>query len=196
MRSLRRRLTLGPRMELALAVAFVTEAVVEQFARSETEHSLRALAVDPGHRRPIFVRRTHPVAGTIVAAALIAAAPETTGSFPPSLYSFVLPVVLAYSCGAYAATGPGLVATAALTVALQIHMGLANAPPTSSSRSRHCRSRWEAAKSASGENSYGSSPTERANSRPKKKRSCASQSSTSANGSRAIFTTLSPTTSR
>ena len=128
MRSLRRHLTFGPRTELALAVAFVTEAVVEQFARSETEHSLRALVWILAVGAPIFVRRTHPVAGTIAAAVLIAAAPETTGSFPPSLFGFVLPVVLAYACGAYAATGPGLVATAALTVGLQIHTGFADAP--------------------------------------------------------------------
>jgi signal transduction histidine kinase len=128
MRNLRRYLTLGPRTELALAVAFVTEAVVEQFARSETEHSLRALVWILAVGAPIFVRRTHPVAGTIAAAALIAAAPETTGSFPPSLYGFVLPVVLAYACGAYAATGPGLVAVAALMVGLQIHLGFADAP--------------------------------------------------------------------
>ena len=122
------RLALDPRTERALALAFVAGAVVEQFARSNTEHSLRALVWILALGMPIFVRRTHPVGGTLIAAALISAAPATSGSFPPSLFAFVLPVVLSYACGAYAATGPGLVATAALTLGIQIHLGFADAP--------------------------------------------------------------------
>jgi signal transduction histidine kinase len=128
MRSLRNRVGVGPRAELALALAFVAAAFVEQRARRDAEHSTLPYVWIAAVGLPLFVRRTHPVAGTIFAAALIAAAPETSGSFPPSLFEYVLPVVLAYACGAHSATGPGLAATVALIVGIQIHLGFADAP--------------------------------------------------------------------
>src|SRR5579884_2370268 len=123
-----RRLTIGPRGERSLATAFVAAAVVEQFASHHAEHSFRALVWILALGLPVFARRTQPVAGTLITAVLIAAAPATSGSFPPGLFAFVLPVVLAYACGAHAATSPGLAAVVALMVAIQIHLGFADAP--------------------------------------------------------------------
>src|SRR4051794_21412631 len=91
MRRRRRRLGRGRRVELALAVAFIAAAVLEQLVRRDTEHSPRALVWIAAVAAPLFVRRTRPVAGTLVAAALIAAASDTSGSFPPTLFVFVLP---------------------------------------------------------------------------------------------------------
>jgi signal transduction histidine kinase len=109
-------------------LVLVGEAIAEQLARTDTEHSLRAVVWIVAVGAPLFVRRTHPVAGTFVAAALIALAPQTSGTFPPSLFGYVLPVILSYACGAYATTVPGLAAVFGLIAALQIHMGFADAP--------------------------------------------------------------------
>jgi signal transduction histidine kinase len=128
MRRLRRLVSFGPRTELVVIVVFVGEAIVEQLVRSDTEHSLLAVVWIAAVGAPLFFRRTHPVAGTLLAAALIAAAPQTSGTFPPSLFGFVVPVVLSYACGAYATTLSGLTAVVALITGLQIHMGFADAP--------------------------------------------------------------------
>jgi signal transduction histidine kinase len=103
-------------------------AMVEQLARTDTEHSPRAVAWLVALAAPVLVRRTQPVLGTCFAAALVLALPATAGPFPPAVYEFLWPVVLAYSCGAYAPASHGLAATAALAVAIQVFMGFGDAP--------------------------------------------------------------------
>lgn len=119
---------LSLRVERTLVLAFLGVSVVELLVRSDTKHSALAAGWIVAVGLPLFVRRSHPVAGTVAASALIAAAPAVIGRSGPGLSGVVLPVVLAYSCGAYAATGPGLTATATLTVAFQIYTGFADAP--------------------------------------------------------------------
>jgi signal transduction histidine kinase len=123
-----RRPKLSPRVERTLVLAFLGESVIELLIRSDTKHSALAAVWIVAVGVPLFVRRSHPVAGTLATSALIAAAPAVTGRTGPGLPGFILPVVLAYACGAYAPTLPGLAATAALTVALQIYTGFADAP--------------------------------------------------------------------
>ena len=76
---------------------------------------------------PLLVRRSHPVLATGLTAGLIMAVPDLSG-FPPGLFEVVLPVVLSYSCGAHAKRLPGLAATLALSAAIQVYMGFAEAP--------------------------------------------------------------------
>jgi signal transduction histidine kinase len=73
------------------------------------------------------IRRMLPVAGTLIVAAVIAAAAQL-GPVAPVAPVSVVPVLLAYACGAYAQTWPGLAATVALIVALQLYVGFADAP--------------------------------------------------------------------
>jgi signal transduction histidine kinase len=118
----------GPRAELALAIAFVGATLVEQLARSDTDHSPLALAWTLAVAATVLVRRTHPVAGTWVAALLLAAVPQTVGDAPASSFEFLLPIILSYACGAHAPTRPGLAATVALTAAIQVHVGFSEFP--------------------------------------------------------------------
>ena len=130
MRELRlpRLAPLAPLAGLALAATLVSSGLAEQLARQDTEHSLRAIVWILALGAPILVARTRPVIATCATALLVVASPEFTGHFPPGAFAYVLPVVLSYSCGAYATTRKGLLATLALTAALQIHLGFAEAP--------------------------------------------------------------------
>jgi signal transduction histidine kinase len=123
-----RRPGLSPRVERALVLALLCESVVELLARSDTEHSPLAVVWIVAAGAPLLARRTHPVAGTLATAALIATAPVVAGRNGPALFGLVLPVALSYACGAYAATGPGLAATSALTAGIQVLVGFADAP--------------------------------------------------------------------
>ncbi len=119
---------LAPLAGLALAAAIVSSGLVEQLARSDTEHSLRAIVWILALSAPLLVARTRPVIATCTTALLIAAWPDVPGHFPPGAFAYVLPVVLSYSCGAHAATRPGLLATLALAAAAQVNLGFAEAP--------------------------------------------------------------------
>jgi signal transduction histidine kinase len=123
-----RLVRVGPRSELAVALALLAAALAEQLARADTEHSPGACAWILAVWVPILVRRTHPAAGTCAAAAVIIAAPDPRGDFPPVILQILLPLVLSYSCGAHASTRGGLSATVALALAIQIHVGFAEAP--------------------------------------------------------------------
>jgi signal transduction histidine kinase len=124
----RRRFSVSPRAERALVAAGLVETVVELLVRTDTEHSVLAVGWMTAVIATLFVRRTQPVAGAFAAATMIALAPVMAGRSGPSFTGFLLPVVLAFACGAYAATGPGLAAVAALTIGLQIFTGFADAP--------------------------------------------------------------------
>jgi len=95
--------------------------------RADADHSARALLWIVALSCPLLIRRSHPVLATCVTAGLIVAAPDLAG-FPPGLFKVVLPVVLSYSCGAYAERLPGLAATVVLSAAIQVTMGFAEAP--------------------------------------------------------------------
>jgi signal transduction histidine kinase len=119
---------IGPRAEVGLAVAILAAALVEQPARSDTERSPRAVAWLVAVWAPLLIRRRHPAIATWATAAAIAAAPTIGTSFPPTTIAVLLPLVLSYSCGARASTRAGPAATLALAVAIQIHVGFAEAP--------------------------------------------------------------------
>ena len=103
-------------------------ALAEQFARSDTEHSLRAAAWIVAVWVPLLGRRSHAVPATCAAAAVIVASPDMNGHFPPGVFQFLLPVILAYSCGAHASLRFGLTATLVLVAAIQIHVGFSEFP--------------------------------------------------------------------
>ena len=119
---------LARRSDVALAVALIGVAFVEQLARADTEHSLRAVALILAAGATVLVRQTHPVTGTCAAAAVIVATPNIDGDFPPGTLAVLLPIVLSYSCGAHAPPREGLLAIIALVAAIQIHVGFAEFP--------------------------------------------------------------------
>jgi signal transduction histidine kinase len=123
-----RRPRVGPRIELTLLLAMLAAAVAEQFGRSDTEHSLRALVWILAAWIPLLGRRSHAAVATCVAAGVIVAAPDMGGHFPPAALELLLPPILAYSCGAHAPLRHGLAATAALAAAIQIHVGFSEFP--------------------------------------------------------------------
>ena len=118
----------APRTELALLLIVLAAALAEQFVRSDTEHSLRAVLWIVAAWIPLLGRRRHAAVATCVAAALIVASPRMNGHFPPGVIQLLLPVILAYSCGAHATLRYGLAATAALVAAIQIHVGFSEFP--------------------------------------------------------------------
>jgi signal transduction histidine kinase len=116
----------GPRADRVLFAGFAGVAVAEEIGRDGgisplTTAWLVALCC------PLLVRRSHPITATWVTAVLVVTAPDISGS-PPGLALFVLPVLLSYSCGAHAEPLHGLVAALALSVAIQLRVGLADAP--------------------------------------------------------------------
>lgn len=115
----------GRRAELALSVAFVCAGLIELLARDDTDHSAFVVAIGTAIGATILVRRTHAVAATCVAAVLIALLP---GDGAPATFEFLLPIVLSYACGAHAPIRPGLLATVALTAAIQVHVGFSEFP--------------------------------------------------------------------
>jgi len=122
-----RRLPSGPTADRLVFVAFVLAALTEELVRADADHSVRAFAWIVALSCPLLIRRSHPVLATCVTAGLIVAVPDLPG-FPPGLCKVVLPVVLSYSCGAYAQRLPGLAATVMLSAAIQVYMGFAQAP--------------------------------------------------------------------
>lgn len=121
------RLVSGARADRILFAGFAAVALAEQIGRADGAVSLYTTAWIVAVCCPLLVRRAHPIAATCVTAVLVVAAPDISGS-PPGLALFVLPVLLSYSCGAHAEPLHGLVATLALSLAIQIRMGLADAP--------------------------------------------------------------------
>ena len=99
----------------------------EVLVRPDADHSPRAIGWILALSFPLLLRRSRPVLATCLTAALIVALPDLT-AFPPGVFAVVLPVVLSYSCGAHAEPLPGLTATLALSAAIQVHMGFADAP--------------------------------------------------------------------
>lgn len=122
-----RRLPSGPAADRLLFAGFVLAALAEELVRADADHSARALAWIVALSCPLLIRRTHPVLAMGVTAGLIVTVPDLSG-FPPGLFTVALPVVLSYSCGAYAARLPGLAATLVLSAAIQVYMGFAEAP--------------------------------------------------------------------
>jgi signal transduction histidine kinase len=123
----RRLVALGRRGEPVLAVAFVAVAAIEQLVQPGTEHSLWAVAAVIAFCSPMLVRRDHPVLGTCAASAVLVAV-SLIHDFSPAPIVFLVPPILAYSCGAHAPPRQGLLAIMALAVALQVEMGFADAP--------------------------------------------------------------------
>jgi signal transduction histidine kinase len=64
---------------------------------------------------------------TLVVAVLFAVAPGS-GAGSPGVAGALIPVLLAYACGAHAPTKAGLAATVALVIAMQLQMGFAEFP--------------------------------------------------------------------
>ena len=122
-----RRLVSGPAADRLLFAGLVLAGLTEELVRADADHSQRALAWIVVLSCPLLVRRSHPILATCVMAGLIVAVPNLSG-FPPGLFEVVLPVVLSYSCGAWAERLPGLAATLVLSAAIQVHMGFAEAP--------------------------------------------------------------------
>jgi signal transduction histidine kinase len=122
------RTRLGSWSDVALALALSTGALAEQFLRADSEHPLLAGALIVAVCVPLLARRTHPALATCVAAAVIVAAPDMSGDFPPSTIEVLLPPLLAYSCGAHARTWRGLGAVAVLIAAIQVHVGFSEFP--------------------------------------------------------------------
>ena len=117
----------GPAADRLVFALFVIAALTEELVRADADQPTRSLAWIVALSCPLLVRRSHPVAATCVTAGLIVAVPHLSGS-PPGLFEVVLPVVLSYSCGAHADRLPGLAATLALSAAIQVYMGFADAP--------------------------------------------------------------------
>ena len=103
-------------------------SLTAQLLRRGADRSAGALAVVGALSLLLLVRRRHPLAATWTATALVLAVRDPTHRLTPDLLSVVVPVVLSYSCGAHAPMRPGLVAVAALTAALQVHVGFSDAP--------------------------------------------------------------------
>ena len=122
-----RRAATGPHADLVLFLGFVIAALGEELVRPSTDHSPSALLWIVALSCPLLARRSHPILATGLTAALILAIPDLAG-FPPGLFEVVVPVVLAYSCGAHADRLPGLAVVLALSAAIQVHMGFADAP--------------------------------------------------------------------
>jgi len=78
---------------------------------------------------PERLRRWQLVVAAMCAAAVLPlAVPDLAGDVPPAVFEVVWPIVLAYWCGAHAPASAGLAATVALAIAIQIHVGFADAP--------------------------------------------------------------------
>ncbi len=110
-----------------LAIAFLAVAATEELARSGSESPLAAVAGGLACASPILLRRNHPVAGAYAASAIIVALSQVDGFSPPGI-TYLLPSLLAYSCGTHAPPLKGLLAVAAMAIAIQIQMGFAEAP--------------------------------------------------------------------
>jgi signal transduction histidine kinase len=123
----RRLVALGRRAEPVLAVALAAAAAIEQLVRPGTEHWLWAVAAVIAFCATILLRRDHPLIATYAASAVLMAV-SLIDDISPAAIVFLVPPILAYSCGAHAPPRQGLLAIMALAVALQVEMGFADAP--------------------------------------------------------------------
>ena len=105
-----------------LAVMCLTELLVSSDGRGLALGVVEVLLLCA----PLLVLRTHPVAGTCVAAVLMLAVRRVDG-FPDFAGDLVI-CALAYSCGAHASLRDGGLAVAALIVAMQVGMGFSEFP--------------------------------------------------------------------
>jgi len=108
-----------------LVLAFLAVAAIGQLAAPE--HSLFAVTGVAAFCASILLRRDHPVIATCAASAVLVAIALIDG-FSPTPVVYLVPPILAYSCGAYAPPSQGLLGIAALAVAIQVQMGFADAP--------------------------------------------------------------------
>jgi signal transduction histidine kinase len=81
-----------------------------------------------GPRSELALRHAHVVTGGLAVAVVMLSVFGVGDDFPPTAIAAVLTLLLCYWCGAHAPTGPGLAAVVALAVAIQIHVGFADAP--------------------------------------------------------------------
>lgn len=111
----------------ALAAVVTSIALIELFARPELTDSLWApIAIVLGGSTLVF-RRSHPIAGAAIQAAVLLATPDFDNDFLPNSAG-VASLIIAYSCGAHAARRSGLAAVALLAVCTQIGMGFSDFP--------------------------------------------------------------------
>jgi signal transduction histidine kinase len=113
--------------DAGLALVLTTASLAELFARPDLTHSPRAAVVVVIVGASLVVRRTHPVAAAFVAATTVVATPDFDEAFLPDL-SFAFPSILAYSCGAHAPRGQGLIGVGVLAAGLQIGAGFEEFP--------------------------------------------------------------------
>lgn len=123
-RSALRRLSRERRSDAILAVALTTLCIAEQLAREATAPEL-VMALPFG--AAVAFRRTHAAQAVWgLAAALLATVTISAGDPPVS--ATVILAILAYSVGAHVSPRPGLLALAALIVAMQVAAGFEDAP--------------------------------------------------------------------
>jgi signal transduction histidine kinase len=111
----------------ALAVLVTGVALIELFARPELTNSLRAPIAVILFGSTLAVRRSHPIAGAGLQAAVLLATPNFDDNFLPGT-GVAAAAIMAYSCGAHAAFRDGLAAVAVLAASMQIGMGFSEFP--------------------------------------------------------------------
>jgi signal transduction histidine kinase len=110
-----------------LTAACVASGVATILAEPDTGEVLRKVAWLVAFSVTLLLARSHPIPSTIAAALLIVVSFSSSSDVPP-VVEFLVPVALAYWCGAQAPLWPGLFTTLALAVAIQIHLGFEHAP--------------------------------------------------------------------
>jgi signal transduction histidine kinase len=122
-----RRLLAKPWADPALAALLTAAGLLSLFAGPESGHSRLAAVSVILLGVALMLRRAHPAWACWAAAAVVLVTPAFDGRLPGAT-TLIVVFVLAYSCGAYASLGPGLLAVAALLVALQVAEGLTDFP--------------------------------------------------------------------
>jgi hypothetical protein len=122
-----RRVTASRWFDPGLAALLTGICLIELFGRPELSHSLRAAVLVIVLGATVAVRRTHPVAGACVQAAVLLATPNFDDNFLPDSGDALVAVV-SYSCGAHASRNRGLAAVVALAVCQQLAMGFSEFP--------------------------------------------------------------------
>lgn len=126
-RSALSRLTAGRWSDMGLAAGLTALCFVEMVARPEIASSPLAFVFMILLGAPAAARRTYPVQAAVATAVILVAASTLLGNFPPNL-AFVLPAVLAYSCGAHAAGRAGAIGVGMLVIAMQVAIGFSEFP--------------------------------------------------------------------
>jgi signal transduction histidine kinase len=121
------RLTASRWSDPGLAAGLTAICFVEMAARPEVASSPLAFVFMALLAAPVAARRTHPVHAALAAAATLVAASGLQGDFPPSI-AFIIPAVLAYSCGAHAVGRAGAAGVGVLVVAMQVAIGFSEFP--------------------------------------------------------------------